>query len=102
MAADTVQTNQDTPNLRRLLQLELPVIVVLTEKRVTLEEVLNLCVGDILAFKKHNSELLDILVNDKRIGSGKTIKVGERFGVHVREIGAPRETLKKIAATVKA
>ena len=84
------------PTLDRLVDLELPVIVVLAEKQSTLEEVLNFAEGGIIVFKKHNSETLDLLVNNARIGRGKTIKVGEKFGLHVREIGQPRETLDKI------
>lgn len=85
------------PNLQKLLDLELPVIVVLAQKEATLEEILNFAQGGIIVFKKHNSEPLDLLVNNERIGSGKTIKVGEKFGLHVREIGPPKETLEHIA-----
>ena len=85
------------PNLQKLLDLELPVIVVLAQKEATLDEILNFAQGGIIVFKKHNSEPLDLLVNNERIGSGKTIKVGEKFGLHVREIGPPKETLEHIA-----
>ena len=90
------ETVTEYPNLKALLDLELPVIVVLAEKEATLEEVLNLAEGGIIVFRKHNSEPLDLLVNNQRIGAGKAIKVGEKFGLHVREIGTPRETLDKI------
>jgi flagellar motor switch protein FliN len=84
------------PNLEKVLNLELPVIVVLAEKSTTLEEVLNLNEGSVIVFKKHNSEPLDILINNRRIGAGRTIKIGERFGVHVREVGTPQELLAKL------
>ncbi len=87
---------QEYPNLEKVLSLELPVIVVLAEKATTLEEVLNLNEGSVIVFKKHNTEPLDILINNRRIGAGKTIKIGERFGVHVREVGTPQELLAKI------
>jgi flagellar motor switch protein FliN/FliY len=89
-------SDEEERNLEALLDLKFPVIVVLATKKMKLEDILNLCEGDVIAFKKHNSEPLDLLVNDCRIGAGKTIKVGERFGVHVREIGPARETLQKI------
>ena len=90
---------RDHRNLKALLNLELPVIVVLAEKATTLEDVLNFAEGGIIVFRKHNSEPLDLLVNNQRIGSGKTIKVGEKFGLHVREIGPPQETLRKLVGT---
>ena len=92
------ETSPTTPNLNRLLDLELPLIVVLAEKETTLENVLSFAQGGIIVFKKHNSKPLDLLVNNQRIGSGKTIKVGEKFGLHVREIGSPRETLQKVVS----
>ncbi len=85
------------PNLEKLLNLRLPVIVTLAEKETTLEEIVNFAVGSIIMFKKHNSKPLDLLVNNQKIGSGKTIKVNEKFALHVREIGSPKENLKKIA-----
>jgi flagellar motor switch protein FliN/FliY len=84
------------PNLDKLLNIELPVIVVLAEKTATLREILSFAEGSLIVFKKGDSEPLDILVNDRRVGAGKTIKVDERFGVHVREIGSPEETLKRL------
>ena len=84
------------PNLEKVINLELPVIVVLAEKSATLDEVLSLCVGSVIVFKKHSTEPLDILVSNRRIGAGKTVKVGEHFGVHVGDIGSPEETLERL------
>jgi flagellar motor switch protein FliN len=84
------------PNLEKILGLELPVIVVLAEKTCTLEEILALSEGSVVVFKKHNSEPLDILINNRKIGAGKTIKIGEHFGVHIREVGTPQEILAKM------
>ena len=84
------------PNIEKILGLELPVIVVLAEKATTLEEILSLNEGSVIVFKKHNSEALDILINNRKIGAGKTIKIGERFGVHIREIGTPQEIVEKL------
>lgn len=90
------ETTEKFTNLNKLLNLKLPVIVTLAEKETTLQEVLNFAVGGIIVFKKHNSEPLTLLVNDQPVGSGKTIKVGEKFGLHVRKIGPPQETLEKL------
>ena len=92
------EEKREPRNLTARLALELPVIVVLAEKTTTLEDVLNLAEGGIIVFRKHNSEPLSLLVNTQHIGSGKTIKLGERFGLHVREIGPLRETLRKITS----
>lgn len=101
--ADREETGRDAldffkryPNIEKILNLELPVIVVLAEKAMSVEDVLALNEGSVIVFKKHNSESLDILINNRKIGAGKTIKIGERFGVHIREIGTPQEIVEKL------
>ena len=84
------------PNIEKILGLELPVIVVLAETATTLEEILSLNEGSVIVFKKHNSEPLDILINNRKIGTGKTLMIGEHFGVHLRDVGTQREILAKV------
>jgi len=91
------EISEEYPNLEKILNLEMPVIVVLAEKSLTLEDVLSISKGTVIVFKKNHSEPLDIMINNRRIGSGKTIKIGERFGIHVREIGTPEEMLAKLS-----
>lgn len=81
-------------NLDRVLGIELPLVVLLARKRMSLEEVLKLVPGTVLDFEKAVTEPLDLLVNDKVIARGDTVKVGERFGLQVREIAAPKETIR--------
>ena len=99
MEAEEVTEQQKTNlKLQRILDLELEVSVVLAENRLTLGEVLQFSEGHVLSFKKHNTEPLDILVNHRTIGRGKAIKVGERFGLHVREVGPPKAILEDLVA----
>lgn len=72
------------PNLRELLDVECPVIAVLAEKRMSLAEILRLDIGSVIVFSKHNSDPIKLMVNNLVVGSGKTIKVGDHFGLHVR------------------
>ena len=82
--------------MERVMHLELPVIAVLGEKKMPMEEVLNLTKGALIPFKKHNGEPLDLFVNNCRIGYGKAIKIGQRFGIYIGEIGSPEEMIKKL------
>ena len=89
--------NLPDTSLDRVLHLQMPVIAVLGEKQMSVEDVLNLTKDAVITFKKHNSEPLDLYVNNCRIGSGKAIKVGQRFGIYIGEIGTPQEMIKKLA-----
>ena len=85
-------------NLARVLSLKLSVAVVIAEKEVPLGEVLGLAPGRIIEFNQPSGEALQILVGEKVIGRGDVVKVGENFGVVVREIGAVRERIEQLGS----
>ncbi|HUO07144.1 MAG TPA: FliM/FliN family flagellar motor switch protein [Phycisphaerae bacterium] len=86
----------DTPEVHRLLAIEVPVIVRLGMRRLTVGEVMRLGVGAIIEFNKSAEEELDLLANNKEIGKGHAVKVGENFGVKISSIGTVKETIRKL------
>ncbi len=51
-----------TAELRRILRLEVPVIVKLADRKLMLSEVMRLGVGAIIEFVKSSSEPLDLMI----------------------------------------
>jgi flagellar motor switch/type III secretory pathway protein FliN len=91
MIAGPVATNLDLdtilerfPNLHAVLDVKLPVVAILAHKELTLGQVLALDVDSVIVFNKHNSDPITLLVNNVVVGSGKTVKVGDHFGLHLR------------------
>ncbi|MCL2640692.1 MAG: FliM/FliN family flagellar motor switch protein [Phycisphaerales bacterium] len=82
----------------RLLAIEVPVIVQLGMRKLTVSEVMRLAVGAIIEFGKSAEEELDLLANNKAIGKGHAVKVGENFGIKVTTIGSVQETIKKLGS----
>ena len=72
----------------RIHSLEVPVIVLLAEKTMTVNQVMHLAPGTIIELPKSSEAKLDLLANNKVIGRGNAVKVGENFGLEVTEIGA--------------
>ena len=72
------------PNLKQVIDVRCPVIAILAEKRLPLASILSLDVGSVIVFPKHNSDPITLLVNNVVVGTGKTIKVGDHFGLHLR------------------
>ena len=72
------------PNLEYLLDVRLPVIAILAEKDMPFHAILRMTVGSIISFAKHDADPITLMVNNVEVGSGKTIKVGDHFGLHVR------------------
>src|SRR5688500_12780487 len=85
-------------DLARILSLEVPVIVKLAERKLTLGEVMRLGAGAIIEFSKNSDEPLELLVNNKAIGVGDAVKVGENFGLRITQIGDVREIIRSLGA----
>lgn len=85
-------------DLAAVLRLEVPVIVRLAERRLPLREVLALVPGSILELPKSAEAELDLLVNNKQIGTGTAVKVGENFGLRISYLGDVRERIEALGA----
>lgn len=84
-------------DVRAILRLEVPVIVQLGAKEMRLGEVLSLAPGVIIELPKQVDEELDLLINNKAIGRGVAVKVGENFGLRVSWIGDQRARIRALA-----
>lgn len=84
----------DHADVQSILKLRVPVIVQLGERSMTLGEVMNLSPGSLLELSRAVDEPLDLLVNNKPIGEGEAVKVGENFGLKVKRVGEPAERVK--------
>lgn len=83
-------------SVARLLSMEVPVIVKLASRSLTVQEVTQLKLGSILEFDLPADSELDLLINNKCIGHGTAVKVGENFGLRVSRIKTPRQVIKAL------
>lgn len=84
--------------LQRILRLQVPVIVKLAERKLAMSEVMRLGVGAIIEFAKSNDEPLQLLINNKAIGLGEAVKVGENFGLRITQIGDVKQTIEALGS----
>lgn len=82
--------------VRRILRLEVPIIVKLAERKLTLGEVMRLGQGAIIEFFKASDEPLELLVNNKPIAIGEAVKVGENFGLKITQIGDVKHIIRSL------
>lgn len=78
-------------DLKTIMQLTVPVIVRVGERELPLEDVLALGPGAIIDLNKSSEEELDLLINNKPVGNGTAVKIGENFGIRITSIGSARE-----------
>jgi len=80
-----------------ILQLKVPVIVSIGNRSIPVDEVLALGPGSIIELVKPSDEELEVQVNNKPVGTGTAVKVGENFGLRINYIGSPRERAEAVA-----
>ncbi len=80
----------------RILEIQVPVIVTLAERTMALSEILSLTTGSIVEFEKAADSELDLMINNKCIGRGQAVKVGENFGLRVTKIGSVVERVRAL------
>ena len=59
-----------------------------------LSAVVGLAAGAIIEFDKAADSPLDLMINNKSIGLGQAVKVGENFGLRVTHIGSVRNRIE--------
>ena len=89
-------TSPSHSEIRRILCLQVPVIVKLAERKMTLSEVMRFGPGAIIEFSKASDEPLELMINNRTIGVGETVKIGENFGLKITQIGDVRQIIRSL------
>jgi flagellar motor switch protein FliN/FliY len=78
-------------DFKTILNLTVPMIVQIGERKLPLSEVLSLGPGAIIELAKSADEELNLQVNNKTVGTGTAVKVGENFGIRISDIHSARD-----------
>ena len=96
MAVINSRSSSEMPaanDVERILKIGVPVIVKLAERRMKMSEVLRLSPGSILEFNKPSEAQLELMINNRTIGLGVAVKVGENFGIRLLQVGDVKELI---------
>ena len=74
-------------DLDTILGLRVPVIVRVGRREMHMDDVLNLSPGSIIELNKSADEALEVMINNRTVGLGFAVKVGENFGLRVAAVG---------------
>lgn len=85
-------------DIQALLKLEVPIIVVLGRRQLAVRDIVGLLPGAIIEIPKNADEDLELLANNKSIGLGKAVKVGENFGIRLSFVGELRRRLEALGS----
>lgn len=91
-----------TAELDTILRLEVPLVVVLGERVMRVREVRDFVPGTIIELAKSADEDLEIRVNNRPVGNGRAVKIGENFGVRVSYVGDPAARIQAMGPSADA
>jgi flagellar motor switch protein FliN/FliY len=83
-------------DIEALKKLEVPVIVLLGRRQLPVKDVVSLVPGAIIELPKSAEDELELLCNNKVIGTGRAVKVGENFGLRLSYVGDLRRRLEAL------
>jgi flagellar motor switch protein FliN len=73
-------------NLDLLLDVEIPIAVEVGRTQLSLEEVINLVPGSVVALDKKAEEPVDLRVNGKLVARGEVVLVDDTYGLRITQI----------------
>jgi flagellar motor switch protein FliN/FliY len=85
-------------DLKTIVKLQVPVIVQVGTLSVPMDDILGLTPGAILELGKPAEEELTLMVNNKPIGTGEAVKVGENFGIRITQIGSAEQRVRAMGS----
>ena len=80
-------------DIERILGLPVPVTVILAERDMTVDMIVEIAVGTIIEFDVSFDSELTLQVANRTIGYGQGVKIGENFGMRVSRIGTVRDRI---------
>ena len=81
-------------DIATILKLTVPLIVLVGQRQTPLNDILALGPGAILELNRSSEDDLDLLVNNKTIGKGTVVKVGENFGIRITRIDSKEQRIE--------
>lgn len=78
--------NSQSSYSKAVLAIKTPVSVTLARKAIELDMIVNIVPGSILTFDAHCDEPLTLEAGGKPIATGETVKIGDKFGMRIRDI----------------
>lgn len=89
---DTITSDPEGKSYQQaVLNIRTPVSVTLAERKISLDAILALVPGSMLTFDTHCDQPLTLRAGNHPIATGETVKIGDKFGLRIRQVGTSGE-----------
>ena len=76
-------------NIEMILDVPMNVTVELGRAKKKIKDILEFNIGSVVVLDRPAGEMVDILVNGKRIGKGEVVVIDDNYGIRITEINMP-------------
>lgn len=83
--APTSQQGNDE-NINMLLDVPLPITIELGKSKKLIKEILELNEGSVVVLDKFAGDLVDVVINGKKIAKGEVVVIDDNYGVRITDI----------------
>ena len=84
--------------VQQLLDMKVPVIAKVADRSLTVKSVMRLHMGSIIQFEKDAYDHIELMVNNRTIGLGQPVKVGENFGLRLIQVGDVNDMIRSLGS----
>lgn len=84
------------PYMKSLLRIKIPVSATLASSKQKVSDITSLSPGTIIQFDKGCDELLELYAGGQLIARGEAVKVGDLFGLQIKQIEMPEERFEAL------
>ena len=82
--------------LSRILSMKVPIIVKISQKKMRVRDICKFHLGSVISFDQDAYQHVDLMVNNRPVGLGQPVKIGENFGLRITQISDLTETIKSL------
>ena len=95
---DTSPAKKRSERLDSILSIKVPIIVKVTEKKLRMADILKFNLGNVIHFDQDAYQHVELMANNTTIGLGQPVKIGEKFGLKITQIGDIADTIKALTS----
>ncbi len=84
------------PQVQRLLKLRVPIIVRIATRKLAIHEIRHFSRGRIIEFDTPSDAKLELLINNRVIGQGDPVRVGDHYGLKITHVCDRRQRIESM------
>ena len=88
----------EAPNIERILDVEVPVVVRFGRVEMSLSEAAQLSIGSVVELNRSPDEPVELLVNGRVFATGEVVVVDGNYALRIEQILSPADRIRSLGS----